>query len=115
MSEQKWTPGPWSIRWTNTKDVGRTKFHSFEIIAGDTKKISIANYDWPVVRGVGDKGPVAANAHLIAAAPDLVEAIKSFIGEIEDTPFPSAREVAGLTSFAALTAAYLKATGGEDE
>lgn len=42
----------------------------------------------------------------------LIEAARSFIGEIEDTPLASCREIEGLTSFRALREAVNR-MGGE--
>jgi hypothetical protein len=44
---------------------------------------------------------------------DLIDRANSFIGEIEDTPLASCREIEGLTSFRALRSAIKRAKGGE--
>ena len=60
MSEMKHTPGPWVIGLETTDDTA-------QIIGHDGGHIAYIERD-----------PVAANANLIAAAPDLLLALKAF-------------------------------------
>lgn len=72
MSEQKHTPGAWelwqaptgefAVRTTYTDDQGRR------------------TTTWPAVCNAGGQ-PNEANARLIAAAPDMLEALKQFVEE----------------------------------
>lgn len=61
MSETKWTPGPWSVNWART---------GAEIFAHDGK--------WLMTM---ERPPsqIHANAHLIAAAPELYEALEAML------------------------------------
>lgn len=78
MSGQpKFTPGPWSLKFTSLSDFGLDG-ETFDAIYGaDGKKLT--------VRGVsmafgGDPNDEAmANTRLIAAAPDLYEALVEFL------------------------------------
>lgn len=56
------TPGPWEVLPTNAKSY---------VIAGDD-----GTYDVAIVRDIG-KHNNAANARLIAAAPELLQALKA--------------------------------------
>lgn len=51
----------------------------------------------------------AANAHLIAAAPDLLAALRSLVDQLGHVDWPSAQDVA---AFDEAKAAIAKATGG---
>lgn len=71
MSTPKFAPGPWVVDWDD-----------FVVRA----KSPIDGRMVPVARlyGVGDDGSdVPANARLIAAAPDMYEALKSLIQDCE--------------------------------
>jgi hypothetical protein len=68
MSETKWTPGPWEIRRSKLATDGA---FDYAVSAGDVPVIAEAfgrdaHGGWP---------PAEANAHLIAAAPDLYAAL----------------------------------------
>ena len=61
MSETKFTPGPWSVRK-----------HGYPIITDDAKNRWIAT-----IHSVGPENEVReANAHLIAATPDMYEELE---------------------------------------
>lgn len=80
MTERKWTPGPWLVEVDESSQVERYPM--------------IASENYGVVGSEGMYGVIEtdyANAHLIAAAPDLYEALESLvrdydIGEMTDTP-----------------------------
>ena len=63
MREKKWTPGPWG--WQRVRDTGE-----FQIVGDGWGITNVA----PLLRA-GGCVEGEANAHLIAAAPDLVEAL----------------------------------------
>lgn len=79
MSERAWTPGPWR---TNEKLARQV----VGILQGDTGQ------HLAVVAGPKHDGPdeYEANARLIAAAPDLYEALAACLEWIADSngPFP---------------------------
>lgn len=64
MAEPKWTPGPWKWVCLSGND-----------ILTDPEGLWVANViEWP-----GDNTARGADAHLIAAAPELYEALASII------------------------------------
>lgn len=79
MTERKWTPGDWYIDgYRETRDGGyvEVKSEKFHWVC------SVTDYS---------DGTAKPNAHLIAAAPDLYEALEALvrdydIGEMTDTP-----------------------------
>ena len=87
MSETPWTPGPWEINWfnctANASDVAyaRTKGdtqlqvgHTFWCVARSIGPITIDSNHWS-----GDHLDVSeADARLIAAAPEMAEALEAF-------------------------------------
>ncbi|WP_157726263.1 hypothetical protein [Xanthomonas citri] len=100
MSETNWTPGPWAVSdfYTDCSTILDTNGYA-HVEAFSTAILQ----DYQKILGVdhwADSGEAsrhvsvdeqAANAHLIAAAPELYEAldssiIRQLIGEIEDNP-----------------------------
>lgn len=77
---EKWTPGPWSTKWSKYLE------NTFIVQAGAPSNRVLASFD-----GDGD-GPDAqslADAHLIAAAPDLYDALKAYIAADDNTGNPA--------------------------
>ncbi len=78
MSESKHTPGPWRVEKTGKP--------SKRVFAGDELIATIRHF----FTGVDDVGPLPsqtrANARLIAAAPDLLEACEAFAAFERHTP-----------------------------
>ena len=73
MTERKWTPGPWEA-----SDKG---FHPYPYVCGPEDDYEHGK-DRPVVAYlVGMNTP--HNAHLIAAAPDLYEALEDAMYELQ--------------------------------
>lgn len=64
MSNSKHTSGPWQIQ----KDEERREI----IVAGNTR-----GWGWDHLFSCTDVPELAANAHLIAAAPDMLEALEN--------------------------------------
>lgn len=89
MSESNHTPGPWRLH-----DMERAT-----VVAGKPGG-EIAN----CLNGFGDQ---AANAHLIAAAPELLEALQWIADEIGDPVTPTRPSVDAIQ---AARAAIVKAT-----
>lgn len=84
MSDEKWTPGPWGVD-PETRPVEICTIH------GMPKDESTDWQGWAYIRGAlghwdVDEEEVVANAHLIAAAPDMAAAIQMFIDAIEGKP-----------------------------
>jgi hypothetical protein len=77
MSETSWTPGPWSIRHSHDRsgDIGITHPGGKNVLAECFADI----------RHDRERSPEAlANAHLIASAPDLYEALLIAHGYVEE-------------------------------
>ena len=70
MSNEKHTPGPWHVNYT-TFDNAIVRFH----IAGETHG-SVYPVCEHTLEITPDSSEQLANAHLIAAAPELLEALK---------------------------------------
>jgi CTP:molybdopterin cytidylyltransferase MocA len=75
MSETKWTPGPWFVVNCGTKDEPMMSVKAARI-AGESPRHEVA------ICATGDSPQAMenANARLIAAAPDLYEALKAIVG-----------------------------------
>lgn len=65
MSGDKHTPGPWSVHQESIEP----DWHIVTTVGG------------AIVANVSDRGEWGANAHLIAAAPDLLEALKNMLSK----------------------------------
>lgn len=70
------TPGPWQV-------------HGSHIYTADPERALLAQVHNPGSRR--DDYPLKANAHLIAAAPDLLEACKEFVRKVDAGEARSAR------------------------
>lgn len=98
MAEQKHTPGPWETHF----GFDETGYPCFFIhgMSGDAKR---------------DHAVLANDAHLIAAAPDLLAALKEALSELA-TEYPIASRIAGnwpemVPVFERINAAIAKAEG----
>ena len=65
----KHTPAPWEAPWEHPKRV------QYSIDGGPCGDADIDPLDWVHIQVTGDAGAIAANARLIAAAPDLLDAL----------------------------------------
>ena len=74
----KHTPGPWHVGHTSNTEEGKNEF-----IDIDSKKGSIARAWHPNVFS-GTQKETEANAKLIAAAPELLEALKAIKDNIKE-------------------------------
>ncbi len=68
--EPKWTPGPWTAKWSKYEE------GNFIVQAGMPSNRVMAEFNGD---GDGPDGQSLADAHLIAAAPDMAEALKAAI------------------------------------
>ena len=78
MSETKWTKGPWKAQMAKTTSDGEFDFAVLAPVDGKTHVIAEA------FGRVGETTycPARHNAHLIAAAPDLYEALATLLAEM---------------------------------
>lgn len=76
MSEH--TPGPWHVRDTRWHEVAVDAVSD----SGEGYELVIAQCD-PAVQLINKDAEIKANAALIAAAPQLLEACKLFVGAYE--------------------------------
>ena len=76
------TPGPWVV--FNGVDIFTTERHGKE---NDGHQIADCYVDYSSADDCGiDMGKAEANAHLIAAAPDMYEALEALLYEQNDAP-----------------------------
>ena len=98
--EAKHTPGPWDITAS---------------VANDGRLIVENDLGLPVcamsLRGVqGDAGKMSANAKLIAAAPDLLEALRGLVAQVDAGTSPEYRALQEHRSMRVARAAIARAT-----
>lgn len=100
------TPGPWSYRWeTEARDWAIVTDANGSIVANVNTETGPDASSAPATRQM----PAEANARLIAAAPDLLEALTSSLELLEHHYPKPARN----GQIARARAAIAKATGGE--
>lgn len=92
MSEQKHTPGPWAYR------IGQ---HHTDFILSNGSVIEV---EWRIAE---------ANARLIAAAPDLLEALRDLVEATSGGDMGMGTAIFFPREFDAARAAIAKAEGGE--
>jgi len=95
MSESKHTPGPWYVLEGTAS-----------VYSGDGERRIVS------AEGPGRPAENKANAQLVSAAPDLLEALTSTLELTADAPGVSAKEFA--KRIAAARAAIAKAKGRHD-
>lgn len=109
MSAQH-TPGPWMEHGPSRPMPGSPEGGDYCIMDGGTNVIGEAFFR--VHEGVGGTRNAAANARLMAAAPDLLSSLKELVEIVEDAI--SQRSAKDLDSFTLQPAmdAIARATGG---
>lgn len=78
MSETKHTQGPWKAVRAESPD--NTGGFDWAILDANSRIVSEAFEHVGQLSGGYDKRPAEANARLIAAAPDLLEALQEILG-----------------------------------
>jgi hypothetical protein len=76
MGQAKHTPGPWHLQSQESYD-GRATYHYLRVFDDNLNAICSEEYG---ARNDGGR----ANMHLIAAAPDLLEALEDVIGSLNN-------------------------------
>lgn len=76
-TESKWTPGPWALE----SDINPNEAASDTIVKTRDGAYTIARTGWSIGTEIQSDDEREANARLIAAAPDLVEAVKALLAE----------------------------------
>lgn len=112
MSEEKHTPGPWSAE-DKIDDRGGWHDPRQRILITGPKGVLVANYTTEFME-YPDDDENAANARLIVAAPDMLEALKDCVAVIEAMiaihgPDPAGASVIAMNKG---DSAIAKATGG---
>jgi hypothetical protein len=107
VTETKFTPGPWAIREASFDG----EYEVYPIRPGEDLE---GFGEWAAVATVsegGDDEPAKANAHLIAAAPEMLEALRA----VEDSGVLIGRgnEAVGKEAMSLVRAALSKALGKE--
>lgn len=85
MAEPKWTPGPWRV--DATVATGPMGIYSDNMeVAQELSGVAWFTYARSPVNGMlADRAQVEANAHLIAAAPELYATIESLLEDLAYT------------------------------
>lgn len=106
------TPGPWKADWifvTDCPDNAKVRIHAApkSDMYSDALVAEAAFSPTPSGYHVDSREEAEANARLIAAAPDLLEALKALVYEVDDSDYrwKSKGEVMARVAIA-------KATGG---
>lgn len=94
------TPGPWTIREGNMTTIQGTD--------GQAVASPCWNIDW---REPADRAKFTGNAHLIAAAPDLLAALEHLVRLLEPQELDGVLNVPGLATLNGARAAIRKARG----
>lgn len=94
------TPGPWKAHPGKLPDSGRDMFR---VRADDGGTEAVVAVCFPSSCGDIYEEDAEANARLIAAAPDLLSALRALVGAIEEDDFAGALESA-LAAIAKATA-----------
>jgi hypothetical protein len=74
------TLGPWEVQWGSVRHSGQRE-HVGRCVIGTPKNVHGGRYVVAAIDGpfLGDRTIAKANANLIAAAPDLLEAARAFV------------------------------------
>ncbi len=76
IDQPKWTKGPWAAKWSKYEE------DNFIVQAGMPSNRVLAQFDGD---GDGPDDQSLADAHLIAAAPDMAEALEKALNFITNT------------------------------
>tara|TARA_Y100001963_G_scaffold151528_1_gene234532 strand:+ start:451 stop:831 length:381 start_codon:yes stop_codon:yes gene_type:complete len=75
----KHTPGPWRAPWLHSKRL------QYSIDGGPCEDANTDPLDWVRIQLTGDAEALAANARLVAAAPDLLDALMHVVALLHAT------------------------------
>ena len=96
------TPGPWTVEEYGDEDAPALVIHKNT----ETRVCFMATPG-----SHGDPAKIEADAHLIAAAPELLAALKQLVADYQDVPDPTDED--GQAVFDTARAAIAKAEGSE--
>lgn len=113
----KHTPGPWALESVDTSVGSCHKIGPFPS-AGVRSEVHACVYADRLRLGLDDGNPIAAellaNARLIAAAPELLEALIRLEAELVEDKYGECYEPSPFENLALARAAIAKATGGAE-
>ena len=78
MSEFKGTPGEWYVRYGGTGDHDGFGIATKGLAGVDLEHVIVAEH-WPCTVTLPSRKTLAADAHLIASAPDLLAALQELL------------------------------------
>lgn len=89
MSEKKWTSGPWVVEECGGAEHDKSRFENgaYQVFSNDCNYHAVA--DCSCNHTCRDEGECMANANLIAAAPELYEALEDLFKEITADEYKS--------------------------
>jgi len=106
---EKFTPGPWRVISNSPTDI-YVRDDGGLIARGATPTFYPDQHD----RYVAELAEYAANARLIASAPELYEALQRCVAHMTDHPMFNDPDAGECETLRIARAALLKASGGKD-
>lgn len=108
MFKPKWTPGPWMMETLTTSDPNGDEWETYVEVTAEIGAF-IHSHDLGYTDEVDDI--IKANARLIAAAPDLYEALAKVLKQYDDLEIQVGEPTEMTLAYASGCAALAKARG----